>query len=53
MTKVAALVGPTAVGKTAVSIAVARRLSAEIVSVDSMQIYLEMDIGTDKPGRDM
>lgn len=53
MTKVAALVGPTAVGKTAVSIDVARRLSAEIVSVDSMQIYLEMDIGTDKPGRDM
>lgn len=48
MTKVAALVGPTAVGKTSVSLDVAERLGAEIVSVDSMQIYRGMDIGTDK-----
>lgn len=46
--KVAALVGPTAVGKTGVSVALAKRLNAEIVSVDSMQIYRGMDIGTDK-----
>ena len=46
--KVAALVGPTAVGKTRISVRVARRLGAEIVSVDSMQVYRGMDVGTDK-----
>ncbi|MGI8775548.1 MAG: tRNA (adenosine(37)-N6)-dimethylallyltransferase MiaA [Actinomycetota bacterium] len=45
----AAIVGPTAVGKTAVSLEVAEALDAEIVSVDSMQIYRGMDIGTAKP----
>lgn len=44
-----AIVGPTAVGKTAVSIEVARRLQAEIISADSMQVYCGMDIGTAKP----
>lgn len=48
MTKVAAIVGPTAVGKSALAIEVAERLGAEIVSIDSMQIYRGMDIGTDK-----
>ena len=48
MTKVAALVGPTAVGKTEVSLALAEQLGAEIVSVDSMQVYRGMDIGTAK-----
>lgn len=48
-TKVAAIVGPTAIGKTEASVEVARRLDAEIVSVDSMQIYVGMDIGTAKP----
>jgi tRNA dimethylallyltransferase len=43
------LVGPTAVGKTAVGIALAVRLDAEIVSADSMQVYQLMDIGTAKP----
>ncbi len=43
------LVGPTAVGKTAVSILVAQQLGAEIVSADSMQLYRGMDIGTAKP----
>lgn len=43
------IVGPTAVGKTAISIALARRLNGEIVSADSMQIYRYMDIGTAKP----
>lgn len=46
--KVAAIVGPTAVGKTATALEVAEKLNAEIVSVDSMQIYRGMDIGTDK-----
>lgn len=42
------LVGPTAVGKTAVSIALAQRLGGEIISGDSMQVYRGMDIGTAK-----
>jgi tRNA dimethylallyltransferase len=44
-----ALVGPTAGGKTEAGIAVAERLGAEIVSVDSMLVYRRMDIGTAKP----
>lgn len=44
-----AIVGPTASGKTAVSIELARRLNAEIISADSMAIYRKMDIGTAKP----
>ncbi len=43
------LLGPTAVGKTEIAIEVAQRLNAEIVSVDSRQIYRQMDIGTAKP----
>ena len=43
------IVGPTAVGKTAISIQLAQRLNAEIVSLDSRQIYRQMDIGTAKP----
>jgi tRNA dimethylallyltransferase len=46
---VLALVGPTGAGKTGVSITVAPGLRAEIVSVDSMQIYRGMDVGTAKP----
>jgi len=42
--------GPTAVGKTEASLLLARALNAEIVSVDSMQVYRGMDIGTAKPG---
>lgn len=41
--------GPTACGKTAVAIALAKQINAEIVSADSMQIYRGMDIGTAKP----
>ena len=44
-----AIIGPTAVGKTALAIALARRVSGEIVSADSRQIYRGMDIGTAKP----
>jgi tRNA dimethylallyltransferase len=43
------LTGPTASGKTAVGIELARRLEAEIVSLDSMSVYRGMDIGTAKP----
>ena len=43
------LLGPTAVGKTEIAIQLAQHLSAEIVSVDSRQIYRQMDIGTAKP----
>ena len=41
--------GPTAVGKTAAAIAVARRFGGEVVSADSRQVYRGMDIGTAKP----
>ncbi len=44
-----AIVGPTAVGKTALSLRLARELSAEIVNVDSVQIYRYLDIGSAKP----
>ena len=43
-----AITGPTASGKTALSIGLAKRLNAEIISCDSMQIYRGMDIGTAK-----
>ncbi|TAH35091.1 MAG: tRNA (adenosine(37)-N6)-dimethylallyltransferase MiaA [Planctomycetota bacterium] len=43
------LLGPTAAGKTAVAVALARRLDAEILSMDSMLVYRGMDIGTAKP----
>lgn len=42
------LTGPTAVGKTEISIALAKRIHAEIISADSMQIYRHMDIGSAK-----
>ncbi len=43
--------GPTASGKTAVAMRLARELPCEIISVDSAQVYKGMDIGTAKPGR--
>ncbi|MDU4698508.1 MAG: tRNA (adenosine(37)-N6)-dimethylallyltransferase MiaA [Paenibacillus sp.] len=46
--KLLVLLGPTAVGKTKLSIELARALSCEIISGDSMQVYREMDIGTAK-----
>jgi len=46
--KLLVLVGPTAVGKTALSLQLARHLDAEIISGDSMQVYRGMDIGTAK-----
>lgn len=47
--KVVAVLGPTAAGKTAVGVRLAQALDGEIVSVDSRQIYRELDIGTAKP----
>lgn len=46
--RVVVIIGPTAVGKTAISIELAKRFSGEIISGDSMQIYRGMDIGTAK-----
>ena len=46
---VLAVVGPTATGKTALAVALARRLGGEVVNADSMQLYRGMDIGTAKP----
>ncbi len=43
------LAGPTAVGKSAVALALAEQLDGEIISVDSMQVYRGLDIGTAKP----
>lgn len=48
MIKALAIVGPTASGKTSLSLAVAERLGCKIISCDSMQIYREMNIGTAK-----
>ena len=50
--KIAAVTGPTASGKTALAIELAKRLDGEIISCDSMQIYRGMDIGTAKPTRE-
>ncbi len=47
-----AVVGPTASGKTALGIEIARRLNGEVVSCDSMQIYKGMDIASAKPTTD-
>jgi tRNA dimethylallyltransferase len=47
-----AVVGPTAVGKSRLGIAIAREFKGEIVNADSRQIYKFMDIGTAKPGRE-
>jgi tRNA dimethylallyltransferase len=47
-----AIIGPTAVGKTGISIRLAERLGGEIVSADSRLLYRGMDIGTDKPSRE-
>ena len=51
-TRIIAIAGPTAVGKTALSIALAKALDGEIISCDSMQIYRGMDIGTAKPTKE-
>jgi tRNA dimethylallyltransferase len=47
------LMGPTASGKTAVAIELAKRYPVEIISVDSAQVFRHMDVGTAKPGPDV
>ena len=50
--KVIVIVGPTASGKTSLSIELAKQINGEIVSCDSMQIYKDMDIGSAKPTKE-
>ncbi|MCL2860243.1 MAG: tRNA (adenosine(37)-N6)-dimethylallyltransferase MiaA [Oscillospiraceae bacterium] len=50
--RIIVIVGPTASGKTALSIELAKKINGEIVSCDSMQIYKDMNIGTAKPTKE-
>ena len=50
--KIIVIAGPTASGKSSVSVELAHRFRGEIVNADSMQVYKQMDIGTAKPGHD-
>ena len=52
MKDIICIVGPTATGKTALSVRLAQKYGAEIVSCDSMQLYRGMDVGTAKPTND-
>ena len=47
--RVVAIGGPTATGKTALSVALAKALGGEIINADSMQVYKKLDVGTAKP----
>src|SRR3954470_12013750 len=47
--KLLAIIGPTASGKSALAMEIARKIGAQILSADSMQVYRGMDIGTAKP----
>jgi len=51
MKKIIFLVGPTAIGKTEIAVRLAKRINAEVVSCDSMQVYKEMDVISSKPTR--
>jgi len=51
-TRIVAIVGPTAVGKSQLALELAARINAEIISSDSMQVYRYLDIGTAKPTPD-
>ena len=52
MNNIICIAGPTASGKTALAVELARELNGEVVSCDSMQVYRRMDIGTAKPSLD-
>lgn len=52
MNSIICIAGPTASGKTALAVALAKELHGEVVSCDSMQVYRRMDIGTAKPTRE-
>ena len=49
MNNIICIAGPTASGKTALAVELAKQLNGEVVSCDSMQVYKRMDIGTAKP----
>ena len=51
MNNIICIAGPTASGKTALAVELAKRLGGEVISCDSMQIYCSMDIGTAKPNK--
>lgn len=52
MNSIICIAGPTASGKTALAVELAKELNGEVVSCDSMQVYRRMDIGTAKPSTD-
>lgn len=52
MKKIISIVGPTAVGKTKISIELAKKLNAQIISADSVCVYKGLDIGSAKPTKD-
>lgn len=52
MEKVIVICGPTASGKTGLSIKLAQKMQGEVISCDSMQIYKHMNIGTAKPTKE-
>ena len=52
MNSILCIAGPTASGKTALAVELAKDLNGEVVSCDSMQVYRHMDIGTAKPSRE-
>ena len=52
MNNIICIAGPTASGKTALAVELARELNGEVVSCDSMQVYKRMDIGTAKPAKE-
>ena len=49
MNNIICIAGPTASGKTALAVQLAKELNGEVISCDSMQVYRRMDIGTAKP----
>ena len=52
MNNINCIAGPTASGKTALAVQIAKEFNSEVISCDSMQIYRYMDIGTAKPTRE-
>ena len=47
--KILTIIGPTAIGKTAIAIEIAKQINGEVIGLDSRQIYFGMEIGTAQP----